>query len=235
MPVVELRGSLHFGSLTDLLLLLEASSQSGVLKLDGESELWFHDGQISYANYLGCASLRATLVAYRIIDGAQWEAAVRSDVGEGTGAVLDAIPGVSRDRLRMVLRERIVDTVTPYLAHTGIECEFDAGRYHHFGPLCRVPVDVVLAEAAMRRRQWRDIAKLVPTLTCVPRLSGFVAPVGIEHAWLLSHIDGARTVTDLVHATGASAYAVSTTLHRLVRVGAVAIGPSQPMLSVPTS
>jgi Domain of unknown function (DUF4388) len=234
MPNVELRGSLHFGSLTDLLLLLEASGQSGVLKLDGESELWFHDGQISYANYLGCPPLRAALVGYRIIDAAQWEEAVLADTGEGTGAVLDAIPGISRDRLRMVLRERIVDTVTPYLALAGIACEFDAGRYHHFGPLCRVPVDVVLAEAAMRRRQWREIAKLVPTLTCVPRRSGLDAHIGVEHAWLLGHIDGERTVGELAHVSGASAYSVSTTLHRLVTAGAVSIGPSRPTLTPAT-
>ena len=232
---VELRGSLHFASLTDMLLLLEASSQSGVLRLDGESEVWFHDGQISYGTYVGCPSLRAALVGYRIIDDGQWEDAVLSDSGQGTGAALDALPGISRERLRRVLRERIVDTVTPYLPRHGIECTFDAGRYHHFGPLCRVPVDVVLAEASMRRRQWREIAKIVPTLTCVPRCSGFDAPVNPEHVWLLTHVDGCRTVAELAHVTGASAYVVSATLRRLVLAGAVAIGPARPLVAAAMS
>ena len=232
---VELRGSLHFASLTDMLLLLEASSQSGVLRLDGESEVWFHDGQISYGTYLGCPSLRAALVGYRIIDDGQWEDAVLSDTGQGTGAALDALPGISRERLRRVLRERIVDTVTPYLPRHGIECTFDAGRYHHFGPLCRVPVDVVLAEASMRRRQWRELAKIVPTLTCVPRCSGFDAPVNPEHVWLLTHVDGCRTVAELAHVTGASAYVVSATLRRLVLAGAVAIGPARPLVAATMS
>ncbi len=228
---VELRGSLHFASLTDLLLLLEASSQSGVLRLDGESEVWFHDGQISYGTYLGCPSLRAALLGYRIIDDGQWEDAVLSDTGQGTGAALDALPGISRERLRRVLRERIVDTVTPYLALSGIDCAFDAGRYHHFGPFCRLPVDVVLTEASMRRGHWREIAKIVPTLTCVPRRSGFDAPLIPEHVWLLARVDGCRTVAELAHVTGASAYVVSATLQRLVLAGAVAIGPARPVIA----
>ena len=101
---VELCGSLRFSALTDLLLLLEASEQSGVLRLDGESELWFHEGAISYASYVGCPPLRMALVGYRIIGESQWEEAVRAGPEEGTGAALDALPGIPRDRLRTVLR-----------------------------------------------------------------------------------------------------------------------------------
>ena len=218
---VELVGTLSFSSLSDLMLLLAASEQTGVLRLGADCEVWYFRGDLSYASYDGCRPLRDSLLGAKVIDEAQWEEAVHAGADGGTGAAIDDLAGVSRTRLRAVMRERIVETILPYLDANNAPATFEAGMFHGFGPRCRVPVELAVMEAAMRRRRWRELADSVPSFTSVPCRSGLDNLAEPDDLWLLDYVDGDRSVAQLIELTGCSAYSVCATLEHLVHAGAV--------------
>ena len=119
------------------------------------------------------------------------------------------------------MRERIVETILPYLDANNAPATFEAGMFHGFGPRCRVPVELAVMEAAMRRRRWRELADSVPSFTSVPCRSGLDNLAEPDDLWLLDYVDGDRSVAQLIELTGCSAYSVCATLEHLVHAGAV--------------
>lgn len=105
------------------------------------------------------------------------------------------------------------------------EAEAEADREGAEG----VEVSAVLSDVDERLDEWREIATVIPSTSVVARLAPSLPPgMGpvtlAEEEWaVVAALDGRRTLTDVVVATGTGAFDVCALVYRLARLGAVEV------------
>ncbi|HUF32565.1 MAG TPA: DUF4388 domain-containing protein [Acidimicrobiales bacterium] len=92
-----------------------------------------------------------------------------------------------------------------------------------------VEVAAVLHDVDERLEEWREIATVIPSTSVVARLAPSLPPGAgavtlAEEEWaVVAALDGRRTLTDVVVATGTGAFDVCALVYRLARLGAVEV------------
>ncbi len=229
-----LEGSLDEFALSEVLQLLAGSGRSGVLVVEAEDltgHVHVRDGAITTASTsapgdaLGAALLAAGLVHHATVEAA---IAARDDHG-GVAAAIEAIAGLDPERVRAVERERIHTAVFALLRRRGARFRF-AARTPPQDPVGEpLPIDEAVAEALRRLAHWHDLRERVPlheaVVALAPRPPGEGDVVVPREAWpLLAHVDGRRSVDDLVALTGMGEWSTVRGLADLVDRGLVVVG-----------
>jgi hypothetical protein len=191
----------------DVLLGLVASShRSGVLEIDGPRPvmLYFADGDLCGGESLEDTTLRAAVGA--------------------------ASPAVRRDRARAVVEDHLVTALAATLIPSPeANARFRPGPADPELSRYRFRIPAMLVAAHERVEAWRVIADVIPSTETVLQLASDLPDtldqVLIERAdWqILSCVNGARDVADIVGRSGRSAFDVCSALYRMIVLGVIAI------------
>lgn len=230
-PSAALSGTLAELPLPDLLGLLSATRQSGVVEFAGPvpGALVVGAGSLTLGLVEGAPTLQQAVIGSATASADQWEAA-QAAARTGTG-LADALvaQGCDPDRLRDVLFEQVVSTVFELLLSPDDTFAFLPGAGHPLGD--RFPFDAqpALDEARRRVEAWRVIAEAIPSTDAVLRLRRELPAPAITldaQDWrVLSLVDGRATVAGIIRELGMSAFAVCAVLHRLIEAGAIEHAP----------
>lgn len=227
-PVGE--GSLAEIPLTDVLTSLAVAGDSGILHLTGSysSIVCLRDGGIYLAHAETGPSLRQVFVSSGVVDEGQWDQSVER-TREG-GTLIEAmlsVSGAGPEPLRAALYEHTISTLFELLVPNSNRFRFGRGEVHQLGALYLFPVAEVLNAASARLREFTVIARAIPStdvvVRVVPRLPPGTPQVTVSAIeWqVLAAVDGTNTIADIIERIGHSAFTVFSTLHRLLRAGAI--------------
>ncbi len=226
-PGTALTGTLDTLPLPDLLQLLSATRQSGVLEFRGRTPgvLVLDDGKVVLGLSESGPTLQQVFIGSGLTTADGWWAA--SERARATGSLAEAVieAGASREQVRNVLYEQTVSVTFELLLPSDDEFVFTPDATHPVGTTFRFEPDDLLADATERVASWKQIADSVPSTTVVMRPvrtapTGEVTVTAQEWA-VLALLDGRRTVADLVHDLGMSAFTVCFVLHGLRTAGLV--------------
>jgi hypothetical protein len=227
-----LAGTLTEFSLPDVFTLLASTRKSGVLQVEGTDaagRVWVVTGQIAYA----VADVRRSPMAARLLHGGEVDAAaveplVRAQAaghGAQVAAALSEL-GVEGERAVALLRDQVVDAVFDLSRWPAGQFSFDASlEVGPGGPIPTFAVEDVLAAVEARAAEWEGIVAALPSpaavLHPVPRpqtRDGQVQMTG-EQWEVLTHVDGVRSVADVIRLTGQGQFTVAKRLASLVTAG----------------
>jgi hypothetical protein len=211
--------------LDELLLLLASTAQTGVLHFAGDQpcDVWIDDGQVVGVHRADDTPLGEALVSGGAIPAPLWQhlsAAGPVDLSAAVGE-----PDVRGALVEAIVRDRIVDGLFPLLLVPDASFVFQAGVAAPNGSLVRIDSDRAMADARQRLTDWTAIARTVGSLEAVVSLApqlpdgsgDAVVPAADWPVFTLA--DGRRTLGEMVRETGLSAFAVCSTVHRLVQTG----------------
>lgn len=222
-----LSGSLRDLPLPDLLALVGATHQPGVVEFSGIGSglLVLAPDGITLALSDAGPTLQQVVVGSGLTDSDGWEAAHLAAL-KGTAlaqALVDG--GVEPDRLESVLREQIVGALFELLVAADAEFAFLPGATHPIGAVYVFPTDELLADAQARLEAWKIIAEAIPSVSTVMRLTRELPHPDVTISgddWrVLARVDGRTSIEALIRELGMSSFAVCGVLHRLVLAGAV--------------
>jgi hypothetical protein len=220
-------GSLDTLSLPDLLQLLSSTNQSGVIEFRGRTPgvLVLNSGKVVLGLSEGGPTLQQVFIGSGLTTADGWWAA--SERARATGSLADAVieAGASPDQVRDVLYEQTVSVTFELLLPSDDEFVFTPGATHPIGATFRFEPDELLADATARVEAWKQIADAVPSTSVVMRPVR-VAPteevtLSAQEWAVLALLDGRRSVAELVHELGMSAFTVCFVLHGLRTAGLV--------------
>ena len=211
--------------LDELLLLLASTSQTGVLRFAGDQpcEVFIDDGQVVGVHRADDPPLGEALVSGGAIAAQRWQHLSTNGDVDLVAAVEE--PDVRGALVEAIVRDRIVDGLFPLLLVPDAAFVFEAGVASPNGSLVRLDNAVAMAEAKQRLHDWTAIARTVGSLDSVITLAAHL-PAGTAEAvvsaddWpALALADGQRTLGEIVREIGLSAFAVCSSVHRLVVQG----------------
>jgi hypothetical protein len=222
-----LSGSLRDLPVSDLLALLSATAQTGIVELQGAVPgfVALHEGWLTIAAAGEKLSLEQVVVGSGItsVDGFR-QAQIAARRGPG---LIDALirRGARPDQLEAVLREQTVGALFELVIPSDTSFVFLPGLTHPVGNRFRFSPGELVTEAARRIAAWRMIADAIPSTAVVMRLAP-VAPddvvsVAAEDWTVLARVDGHSSIAELIEDLGMSAFAVCAVLHRLLLSGIV--------------
>jgi hypothetical protein len=227
--VASLRGSLREFSLHDVLSLLGSSMKTGALVLEGSSAsaaIYTTDGLVAHA-HLGEDDALDALVRAQIVDLAQVEAAV-AEPGGWTDALLRR-SRADRAALGSWLRERVEDALFQVLSWDDGTFEFRAGETNPAGGGCAFEVEPLVASAYRKVDTWREITSVLPSMDDVVAVERWLpgrAPsvtLNAEEWYVLSAIDGRRSLREIARELGETLFAVAQTARAMVDGGLVRV------------
>lgn len=226
-PSAALSGTLADLPLPDLLALLAATGQSGVLEFTGPvpAVVVLDDGRLTLGLVEGGPTLQQVVLGSGATTADGWDAA-HSASRAGT-ALADALvaQGCEPDRLRDVLFEQVVTTAFELLLAPDDSFAFLPGAGHPLGSRFAFDAAPVLDEAGHRVDAWRVIAEAIPSTEAVLRLTreapGPTVTIRADDWRVLCRVDGRSSVADIVREMGMSAFAVCAVLHRLIEAGTI--------------
>ncbi|MGI9612317.1 MAG: DUF4388 domain-containing protein [Acidimicrobiales bacterium] len=220
-------GTLSDTPLPDLLSTIAADSVTGVLRVDGGSEIWFNDGRICLASTPSSPDLAKVLYGGDVGTLAEIEEAIaaiepRSD---GSGSVIDKLLVGHPDAepvIARILHEHNLNSLFEMLVPSEASFRFERDIDHPIGARFADDATDLVAEAEQRLEIWRRIAARIPSTAAVFTLARSLPGesdqrlVTADEWRFLSLLDGRNTVADLISATGESAFRVCSSLYRLL-------------------
>jgi hypothetical protein len=227
---VSLSGSLRDLPLAELLGLLIAARQQGVLEFYGAAPgtVVLDDGAVTLALAAEGPSLQQVIIGSGITSAAGWEQA-SWQTHDGVG-LADALvqAGADEQKLEAVLREQCIGAFFELLLPSDTEFAFIPDGRHPLGTRFHFDSYELLDEATTRVDAWKVIAVAIPSTSLVMRISGELPEpsitIGAADWVVLAQVDGHRSIADVIGALGMSAFAVCGVLYRLLLQGAVEHG-----------
>lgn len=226
---MQLEGTLDAFGLPDIFQLLSFTKKTGGLHLrraGTRGTVHFATGAVTGASSdVARYALARRIAAAGIADDEALAAAVdRCAEDRETGFVraLHDSGAVEDGVLHGLIAEQAVDAVFDLLRWPDGEFTFIVGEANRDDLGLQLAVDEIVAEARRRLEAWQGHAESVPAPDVVPALAPnpSVEPTFSREEWaLLGHVDGRRTVADIVALTGRGEYAVVTALAALVQRG----------------
>ena len=231
---MRLEGTLVAFSLPDIFQLLSYTKKTGTLHLRREhlhGVVHLRDGAVTGARSdaerqaLGRRLVGAGLVEDgRLADAVE---AVLQDPACGLARALSRDGSFDVDVLRSLAAEQATDAVFDLLRWPDGEFAFVVDEQDPDDLGASLPVGDVVAEGQRRLDAWAALTAAVPSPAAV--VSFVAAPAGdpdvSRDEWsLLSFVDGARTVNDLVVLSGRGEYVVVNALAGLVERGLLSVG-----------
>ncbi len=239
-----LAGSLNEFTMLDVFSLLATTRKTGVVNLadngntdpggpDVTGRVWVIGGQISFAV---AEVTQAPLVARLLHSGEIEEDAIRDVVGahapDATTTVADALTslGLPDDRVREVIRDQVVDALFDMSlwedGNFSFSARGDDDAAADSGPT--FPSDEIMDAVQDRLQEWVTISRAIPAHDLVPGLvtqapTGPTGQVLVDpRKWeVMTLIDGARTVADVISLTGQGVFTVCKLLAGMVDAGLV--------------
>ena len=231
---MAIKGSLKEASLPDVVQLLYLGRRTGCLSVANDrnfASIWLDDGWIVFAGLLSRPDrLGERLVAAGKISPEQLESAIATQSalpGHRLGAVLVQLDLLSQTELEAELRRQVEETIYTLFTWASGTFSFEAGiSPDEAEGTVRLNPEGLLLEGARRVDEWSVIAKKIPSLDAVFAIEGDgdivfkgePALVDIERR-VQPLIDGARTVRDIMDATGLTDFEVCRALFGLLSAG----------------
>lgn len=222
----EVSGSLDVTALPALLRSLADAERTGVLRIDGGSEIWLHQGRTCLAVTITSPDLAKVLFDGDLGAADAIAAALRQPPAEGDGpGGIDRLLGErpeAESTVKLLIREVSLNTLFELLVPSRAGYRFDAGAVHPLGARFADDTRTLLAAARQRVEIWRRIAARIPSTAAVFVLAPDLPEAQEERLvtadeWrFLARLDGRHTVADLIAETGQSAFRVCSSLYRLL-------------------
>ncbi len=222
-----LHGDLHEFPLDALLQALAAGRRTGVLHVEGGSDVWFSDGWI----YLVTAPSGPPVasVLYGAGAGPAQELSALLQPGGGHSAlrtILGRKPEIEKT-LRILLHEYMLNGLFELLVPSQLRFTFDPGQKHPLGDELAEDTVAVLEHAQRRLEIWRRIAGRIPSTSArftiaaeLPNGAGD-RRISADDWRYLAMANGTRTVADLIEDLGESPFRVCSVLYRLLLEGLI--------------
>jgi hypothetical protein len=225
-------GNLKTLSFGDILQLIATGKKTGLLRLNrphGAKLIWFRDGNVVAAasesaveeERLGQVLLRQGLIREEDLKRALKR---QSANGKRLGHVLIEMGLLERGAIVDALRAQVEESVYNVFSIAEGEFQFTDGESPDKGQiLVELNSLNVMMEGARRFDEFMEIAHALPTgetvlrMTPSPRLETPEITLTTEDVDVLSAIDGARTVAEVIGLAANGEYAASKSLHKLVK------------------
>jgi hypothetical protein len=230
-----MRGDLSEMSAADACRDLASRGETGVLSVDGPdgpARLVLDDGELVAAVSPALrARLGDRLVGAGLLDGAALAAALGRQ-GEPAppsrlGVLLVERGLAGHDAVRVFAQEQLLDALFEVAGWRYGTFEFARGDGVDVpeapAVTVRLTVDDALVEVARRRREWEELAALIPDLEAVPwsrgRGGSEAASLEPDEVTVLEQVDGARSIRRLAHDLGYGEFETARIIHGLTRLG----------------
>lgn len=233
---MAIEGSLQDVSMADICQLLAMGRKTGCLSVTDRSSfgyVYFENGRVIYASLLNRPDrIGELLVRNGVVTEAQLDEAVATQEerrgGTPVGEVLLERGAITTDDLHRFIRVQIEEAVYHLFSWSRGNFHFDADqRPEEEGfYLVDIPAESLLLEGARRVDEWSLIEKKVPSFDLVFEVVKDPAEdpdVELEERQLriLGLIDGERSVTEIVSASGMVEFDVGKALYGLIQAGFV--------------
>ena len=231
---MAIKGSLKEASLPDVVQLLYLGRRTGCLSVANDrnfASIWLDDGWVVFAGMISRPDrLGERLIAAGKLTHEQLQAAIATQAavpGHRLGAVLVQLGVLTSEELQAELRRQVEETVYTLFTWASGTFSFEAGVAPEDAEgTVRLNSEGLLLEGARRVDEWSVIAKKIPSLDAVFALEGDgdidlqgdAALIDIERR-VQPLIDGARTVRDIMDATGLTDFEVCRALFGLLSAG----------------
>ncbi|MES2125545.1 MAG: tetratricopeptide repeat protein [Gemmatimonadota bacterium] len=231
---MAIKGSLREASLPDVVQLLYLGRRTGCLSVANDrnfASIWLDDGWIVFAGMVSRPDrLGERLVAAGKLSAQQLESAIATQSalpGQRLGAVLVQLGLLAQGDLEAELRRQVEETVYTLFTWASGTFSFEAGlEPDEAEGTVRLNPEGLLMEGARRVDEWSVIEKKIPSLDAVFALegdgeiefTGEAAIVDVERR-VQPLVDGARTVRDIMDATGLTDFEVCRALFGLLSAG----------------
>lgn len=231
------KGDLSTISLADIFQTLSATQKQGTLNVgDGESVKAIYFGpegvRLLSSGRRRLLRLGEMLVQAGRITPAQLETALslQKETGARLGEVLVKLGLVAEDEIERYVRAQIEEEIYDLFTWKEAQFEFLDGPPSKELTATGVrptalsfDIQGLLLEAARRLDEWSMIERILPHFRAVLSTTGVEAQNGLDDSAraVLSHIDGTKSIHDLVEATLSSRFLVCKSLSRLIEAGNV--------------
>ena len=232
-----LHGDLHEFPLDALLRTLETGRRTGVLHIEGGSDVWFSNGRTYLVTSPSGAPIASVLFGAGAGTAEELQALLRPGVRHSAlHHILVDRPGIEKT-LRVLLHEYILNGLFELLVPSRRRFTFDPGRCHPLGNELAQETSALLEQAQQRLDVWRRIAARIPStsarfamVTELPDQGG-QRRVSVDDWRYLALANGTRTVADLIEDLGETPFRVCSVLYRLLLEGLIVELPAREPLS----
>ena len=231
---MRLEGTLDAFSLPDIFQLLSYTKKTGTLHLRREGQhgvVHLRDGAVTGGRSdATCQALGRRLVGAGLVDDEVLADAVErvlDEPGSGLGKALADSGRVDAEAARRLAAEQATDAVFELLRWENGDFAFVMDEPDPDDLGTALAVEDLVAEGRRRLEAWAELTAAVPSPAAVVTLAPAPAsdPVLSRDEWaLLSLVDGARTVSELVMLSGTGEYVVVSALAGLAERGLVVVG-----------
>jgi Domain of unknown function (DUF4388) len=225
--VAQIEGTLEATTLSSLLSTLAQEQRTGLLRIDGGSEVWLCLGRTCLALTPSTPDLSTVLfdsdvasadaIAAALSDGSPLP--FRPDRPSALDQLLHQRPESVGPTERLV-HELSLNALFELLVPSDAAYRFEPDVMHPIGVRFAQDTFELVANARRRLEIWRRIAARIPSTGAVfqlaPALPGGERLVSADEWRFLSRLDGRRTVAELIADTGESAFRVCSSLYRLL-------------------
>ncbi len=231
---MALKGSLKDFSIPDLFQLLNFGKKNGTLNLtrgQARGYICFRNGEVFFAttNWKR-QSLGLKLLNAGIITKAQLEEALQLQKttarGQRLGQLLIRLGYLTKEQLEVFVEEQIQDAVFEMLRWTDGEFDFQPGVVFPEEDIgLSISTEELIMEGSRRLDEWNRIEKKIPNLDVVFKMTSMqgreAAQISLtpEEWMVLTHIDGEKTVRQIVELTGMSTLHTCKILYGLIGSG----------------
>ena len=230
---MRLEGTLDAFSLPDIFQLLSYTKKTGTLHLRREGQhgvVHLRDGAVTGGRgNAACQAMGRRLVGSGLVEDEVLADAVEKVLdapGSGLGKALAEAGKLDPVVLKELAAEQATDAVFELLRWPDGDFAFVVDEDNPDDLGASLPVEDVVTESRRRLESWATLATKIPSATAVVALAA--APTGelvlSREEWsLLSLVDGARKVSDLVTLSGTGEYVVVSALLGLVERGLIVV------------
>jgi len=231
---MALKGSLKDFSIPDLFQLLNFGKKNGTLNLtrgQARGYICFRNGEVFFATTnwkrqsLGLKLLNAGIVTKAQIDEVL-ELQKTSARGQRLGQLLIRLEYITKEQLEVFVEEQIQDAVFEMLRWTDGDFDFQPGVVFPEEDIgLSISTEELIMEGSRRLDEWNRIEKKIPNLEVVFKMTSMqgreAAQISLtpEEWMVLTHIDGEKTVRQIVELTGMSTLHTCKILYGLIGSG----------------
>ncbi len=231
---MALKGSLKDFSIPDLFQLLNFGKKNGTLNLTrgkARGYICFRNGEVFFAttNWKR-QSLGLKLLNAGILSKAQLEEVLElqktSARGQRLGQLLIRLEYITKEQLEVFVEEQIQDAVFEMLRWTDGDFDFQPGVVFPEEDIgLSISTEELIMEGSRRLDEWNRIEKKIPNLNVIFKMTSMqgreAAQISLtpEEWMVLTHIDGEKTVRQIVELTGMSTLHTCKILYGLIGSG----------------
>lgn len=225
-PQEATNGDFDQQSLSQVLGVLATERKTGVLRIDGESEIWIDEGAIYLALTQSSVAVADVLFGSGVANEQVIADLLAAENANASQALADQYPD-SVAILDRLLHEFNLTALFELIVPSALGFRFEPGAHHPVGPRFSEPVSELIAQAERRLEIWTKIAARIPNTTLTFKLSGALPDAVDERVitgdeWrYLAILDGDTSVAGVIGRTGESAFRVCSTLYRLLLEGLI--------------